>query len=145
MIYEAALLLDTGMTSTLSASSTDYIDTLAAGNDYKGCIFVCHQTVAATASGAPTVQFLLQTASTSSFVNGDTVTLAISATFSVAALALGNEWHCVIPSGAKRYIRGRKIVASTGTVFFTAGTTKMFIAEDIDVNIDRRRLMVNTV
>lgn len=141
MILDNDLYLASALASTLSAASTDYIDTKAQGNDYKGCIFAVQVSTTFTASGQPTVQFLLQTSSTPTFTGPTTETMAISATMSVSALTAGQIWHVVIPAGAKRYIRGFQLVVSTGTVFFTGGAVNMFICKDIDVDIDKRYLM----
>lgn len=143
MIYDAALLMASAQSSTVSVASTDYIDALAAGNDYKGCIFnVRISTAAAIGQGAPTVQYLLQTSSVSTFTDATTSTLCASAVYQGAALTAGKTLELVIPSGAKRYLRGYQLcAASTGVIFFTALAFDMFITEDSDVTLDKRKLL----
>lgn len=143
MIYDAALLMASAQAYTLATPSTDYVDTLAAGNDYKGCIFFVQITTAAvTGSGNPTCQFYLQTASTTSFTDTDTITLAASAVYTTGQLKAGRFWHVAIPSGAKRYLRGfYQPVTTTPTNSFSAIAWNMFILEDIDVEIAKRRII----
>lgn len=146
MIYDAALLLANAQSSTVAAASTDYIDTVAAGNDYKGCLFVAQVTTAfTTGAGAPTMQFLLQTSAASTFSDSATVTLAASALFLASDLTLGKKVILPIPPGARRYIRGYfNPSASSNTVRFNTTGVSMFILEDTDVTIDKRTLATSS-
>ena len=142
MIYDAALLLASAQSSTVAAASTDYVDTLAAGNDYKGCLFCVQVTTAFTNyAGTPTMEFLLQTSSSSSFTGATTSTLAASAQYVAGQLTAGKIIILTIPPGAKRYIRGYfNPSASTGSSSFSATGVNMFILEDTDVIISGRKL-----
>lgn len=143
MILDAALLLANAQAYTLATPSTDYVDTLAAGNDYKGCIFMVQITTAAvTGSGSPTCQFYLQTSSSTTFDDTTTVTLAASAVYTTGQLKAGRFWHVVIPSGAKRYIRGfyQPVTATAGNSYSSIAWS-MFILEDIDVEMAKRRII----
>lgn len=143
MIYDAALLMASAQASTVAAGSTDYVDTLAAGNDYKGCLFVVQITSSfVNYAGTPTMQFLLQTSSLSTFTDATTSTMAASALYQASQLTAGKMWAVAIPSGAKRYIRGYfNPSASTGSSSFNTTGVNMFILEDIDVEINKRKII----
>lgn len=140
MILDASLILSDNQTTTTNAASSDYIDTLAAGNDVTGCWFnVAVNTTAFTAgAGAPQVIFQLQTSDSSSFPTAST-TLCQSGTFLVAGLVANSLVYKVrIPPGAKRYIRGYKYIANynASSQRLSACSYDMFITKDSDITRD---------
>lgn len=144
MIYDAALLLASAQSSTIPQSSTDYVDTLAAGNDYKGCLFCIQVTTAFTTyAGTPTMQFTLATNAFSTWAVGATITLCASAQYLAGELTLGKIIILPIPPGARRYLRGFfNPSASTGSSSFANTGVNMFILEDADITLDNRRLAI---
>lgn len=147
MIYDAALLLASAQAYTLATPSTDFVDTLATGNDYKGCIFVVQITTAATlvtAGATAAGQFSLQTSNFSTFALSDTVTLVSSAIYTSPRLTAGKYIALPIPSGARRYLRGFfQPTSVTATNSFSAIAWNMFINEDVDETIDGRKRATN--
>lgn len=143
MILDASLILSDTQTTTTNAASTDYIDTLAAGNDYAGCWFnVAVNTTAFKAGlGAPAINFQLQTADNTSFAGARTsvFTLNQSGDFLVAQLTASTlVYKCRIPPGALRYIRGYKYINNyaANTIYLSACSYDMFITMDSDVTRD---------
>ena len=139
MLIDGLLYMADAASSTTSEASTDYIDTLAAAHDYVGKEVVFKVGTAFVAgAGAPTATFQLQTSNSSSFLDSSTTTLAASSAMLAAALTINSFAYRVrIPVGAKRYIRGYKVVDSGAEAKrFNAGTWSCFIAEDVDVLLD---------
>ena len=124
--------------STNSAASTDIIDTLAGGDSYEGAWFVALVDTTATSGGNATETFQLQTAETSDFTGPTAATLIQSAAYPVADLVAGKFFAARIPPGAKRYLRGYLV---NGTAVLTAGKFDMFVAKDIDIEINRRKML----
>lgn len=144
MIYDSLNTFATAQSSTVSVASTDQIDTLAAGTDYAGSWFVFQVSTTFTQIGTlSTATVQVQTSDTSTFQSTvNSVTLTQSANFLTASLAAGKAWFVRIPPGAKRYLRGYVSVANTnGANAFSAGAWNMFIAKDIDLEINRRRMI----
>ena len=116
--------------STAAVVSTDYVDTVAKGDDYAGCFF-CSHCVTAILSGTAqaTAEFRL--------THSDG-TAATSFTTLVSSGELDDGDVCVvgyinklrIPPGAKRYLKG----AVRTTQVMTSGTVTQFIVKDVDVN-----------
>lgn len=136
MIIDKNLYMADGASSTVSEASTDYIDTLAAGDAYVGDWVVVK--VGATAftagAGTPTATFQLQTHSDSDFDGGTTL---VSSAALVAASLTANTvvWATRIPAGCQRYLRVYKVVNNNGdTTKFAGGTWDAFITKDIDLN-----------
>jgi hypothetical protein len=143
MLLDNSLLLeDEEQTATTSAASTDYIDTLAAGEAVEGAwiVFKVGATAFTAQVGAPTVVFQLQTDSASTFgSDGSTtaITLCASSAALVAALTASTVMYKArIPAGVKRYIRAYKSVSnySAGTIALAGGTWQAFIVKDVDIN-----------
>ena len=131
MILDAYTLLADEQAITVSAASTDYIDTLAKGDANVGDWFVVRADAAATAGGAAEVTFALETDSDSGFAT-DLKNLITSGAIAVADLTVDTiVFAARIPAGALRYLRGYATVA-TGPL--TAGTFDMFIVSDQDFN-----------
>lgn len=145
MIQDALARFASAQSGTLSTAHTDIIDTLAAGNDYRGCFFVFQVSTAFTQVGTASATKLnvqLQTSDVEAFTDSDDVTLATSNTWTSSQLAAGKYWAVRVPTGAKRYIRAYNNVsgASAGSAF-GAGAWNSFLTPDIDVRIDRRYLL----
>ena len=145
MLLDATLLLADGVTTTTSAASTDYIDCQAAGNDYKGCIFVAKTdtTAFAVKNGAPSVDFQLQTSDNTSFSGARSSVFTLCAATGLLAADLGASTLAaavVIPPGALRYLRGYYSISnySAGTHDFSACSYSMFIVIDADRLISGR-------
>ncbi len=124
--------------TTVSAASTDVIDTVAAGDSYEGAWFVSRIDTATTSGGSATVTFQLQTAATEDFTGDTAATLIASTAFPVADLTAGKYYAARIPPGAKRYLRAYQVIA---TADLTAGKFDHFITNDIDVEINKRKLL----
>ena len=115
--------------STAAVITTDYIDTVAEGDDYAGCFIVNHaETAILSGTAGCTVTFELQHADTTA----DTAftSLVSSGEIDDALVVAGYLSKLRIPTGAKRYLRG----AITTTEITTSGTVSVFIAKDVDVN-----------
>lgn len=138
MILDNSLLFADNQTTTTSVASTDYADTLAAGDANVGAWFVVRVHTAFNAgAGAPQIQFQLQTSPASNFTDAGTATLLQSSTFLVAALTANDiVYKARIPSGAKRYLRGYKNISNynANTAFVSACGYDMFIVKDADIN-----------
>lgn len=140
MFLDALALLSDAQSSTVSVASTDYIDTLATGQQYEGCFFVARVDTAFASTGTTTCTFQLQSSDDSSFLDATTVTLAASSAFTASQLTAGKQWTARIPAtGVKRYIRGYKVMsANSGANYWTSCIYDMFIAKDIDVQTSQR-------
>lgn len=133
MILDALLVLADAQTGTTSAASTDYVDTLAAGDSYEGnWLNIRIDTTYTAAVGTPTATFALQTADTTDFLAPDAITLASTAALGVASLVAGNYiWQIKIPVGLRRYFRVYKTVTAPNNNF-ALGAYDAFITADID-------------
>ena len=115
--------------STAAVITTDYIDTVAAGDDYAGCFIVNHaETAILSGTADATVNFSLQHADTTAATAF--TTLVSSGEIDDALVVAGYMSKLRIPTGAKRYLRG----AITTSEVTTSGTVSVFIAKDVDVN-----------
>jgi len=131
MYRDAQLELSVAQAVTSTAASTNYIDLGAAGDAVgtgSTCYLVVRVGTAATAAGAATVTFDLQTDSDPAF--GTAVTLFSSGALAKTALT-ANTWiiQIALPLGLKRYVRLNYTVA-TGPL--TAGTFDAFITNTLD-------------
>lgn len=131
MLRDAQLELSVLQAVTVTAASTNVIDTGAAGDVLSGVpavYLVIRVGTAATAAGAATVNFQLQTDSDVAF--GTAVTLFDSGAIGKAALT-ANTWivRIALPIGVKQYLRLNYVVA-TGPL--TAGTFDAFLTTLID-------------
>ena len=112
MYVDAELFLGIAQAITVTANTTSYVDTLAAGDSYKEgmyCQFLINTSF--TTNGA-TIAFSLQTAPTNAFSTG-LVTLASSAAINVSALTAGIvAFQFKIPPGALEFLQGTYTVAS---------------------------------
>ena len=133
MILDAFLYLCDVLTvgsSTAAVITTDYVDTVAAADDYAGCFvnFLC-ETAILSGTAAATVTFALQTASSTAataYTN-----LVSSGAIDDAVTVAGYRYSTRIPSnGIKRYLQG----TITTTQVTTSGTVSVFITKDVDVN-----------
>lgn len=140
MILDNFLNLADTVTTTTAAASTDYIDTLAAGDAYQGAWFVVMtESTAFTATGTVTVTFQLQTCASSGFGSSEATagtTLAQSAAFTYDQLTANKiVYKTRIPPGALRYLRGYYYPnPNTGSNCITACSYSMFIVKDADIN-----------
>lgn len=142
MILDALTTFSDAQSSTLAVASTDIIDTLAAGDSYEGCWFVARVDTAFTKVGAPTVVFQLQTCADSDFGTSAPVSLCVSASYVAANLVAGKFVAMRIPHGAKRYLRGYKVITVyNGVDYWTAAVYDMFIVKDIDANYNQRYML----
>lgn len=133
MYLDANLKMSDAITvgsSTAAVVSTDYIDTLAKGDDYAGCFLLSHAVTAVlSGTAAATVEFKLQhsdsTAATS-FVD-----LVSSGVIDDATVVAGYLNKLRIPTGTKRYLQG----AVRTSQVTTSGTVTQYICKDVDVNM----------
>ncbi len=140
MIIDALATFADAQTGTVSAASTDVVDTVAKGQSYAGDFFVARvDTAFAAAAGAPTLIFQLQTSDTEDFSGASPATLAASSAFLAAALTAGKMWKIRIPaSGVKRYLRAYKVVDSAAQTAWASGKWDAFVTPDIDVTVNER-------
>ncbi len=140
MYIDALALFSDAQNSTISVASTNVVDTLAAGDSYEGAWFVVRvDTAFTTASAVPTFTFQLQTAATEDFSGATPATLVASAAYLASQLTAGKFWAVRIPPGAKRYLRGYKVVSTnTGANYVTAAIYDMLIVKDIALLKDKR-------
>lgn len=143
MILDALAVLGDAQSSTVSAASTSYVDTLATGQQYDGCLFVNRIDTAFASSGTTTCTFQLQTSDDSSFLDSTSATLAASSAFTASQLTAGMMWVAKIPpKGVKRYIRGYKVMsANSGANYWTSCIYDTFIVKDVDVSANNRYLL----
>jgi len=137
MIKDASLVMANAQATTVSAASTDYIDTLAAGQAYEGAIVEFRVASAPTAAaGAPTMTFQVQTHSATDFNGG--VTLNASSALVAASLTAGTKVAFRLPpKGVKRYIRGYFSTNASGdSIKFSGGTYDAYVVKDLDVSIN---------
>lgn len=104
MFIDYNLILADGQASTVSAASTNYIDTLAAGDAITdGAWFIV--IIKTAAVGGTSIAFDLRTDSSSAF--GTETVLFSSGAIAVASLTANTTVvKTRIPLGAKRYLRG---------------------------------------
>ena len=115
--------------STAAVVTTDYIDTVAASDDYAGCWIVNHcETAILSGTADATVTFTLQHADSTAATAY--VDLVSSGAIDDAVTVAGYLSKLRIPPGTKRYLRGT-ITTSEVT---TSGTVSVFIVKDVDVN-----------
>lgn len=125
MFIDNNLVLADGQASTVSVASTNYIDTLAAGDAYEASWLVVRIVVAAV--GGTSLAFDLRTDSASTFPT-DTVLFSTGA-IAVASLTANTIVARVrIPIGSKRYLRG--YITAVGAPAST--TWDMKIVKDVD-------------
>jgi hypothetical protein len=124
MLLDAQLLLSDAQAVTVTANSTNVVDTAAARDPGAGesLTFVVQVTQAATAAGSATVAFSLETATDAAFTSP--VQLFSSGPIAKAALTLGAKpVATAVPPDAQRFLRVVYTVA-TGPLLtgaFTAG------------------------
>jgi hypothetical protein len=138
MIKDASLVMANAQATTVSAASTDYIDTLAAGQAYVGSIVEFRVNGAPTAAaGAPTMTFQVQTADDSAFSSG-AATLNASSALVAASLTAGTKVSFRLPpKGVKRYIRAYFLTNASGeSIKFSGGSYDAYIVKDVDVSIN---------
>lgn len=135
MIMDDFLNIADAMSITTSAASTDYIDTLAKGDDNVSPYFVVRVDTAFTSASAnSTVEFKLQCDDNTSFTSAKN--LWTSGAIAKASLVAGYFCKVRVPPGAERYLRGYVTVSvSAGTnVDGTAGKADMGFTKDADFN-----------
>lgn len=132
MMLDKNLQLSSAQAVTATAVSTNIIDQLAAGQAVGNEAWLSIRVgTAATAAGAATVNFQIQTATDSAFTTP--IVLFDSGSIAKTALTLNTEVVKVrIPVGAKQYLRVNYVVA-TGPL--TAGTFDANIVADPNVRI----------
>lgn len=135
MILDKLLMFSEAQTVTATAASTDVIDLGPIAGDTRDIgvgypiEFFAQVSTTATAAGAATVQFVLETAKTSDFANSHV--LIQSDAKPVADLASGSRIVTKVPFGVLRYLRVRYVV-STGPL--TAGAFTAGLLLDVDAN-----------
>lgn len=138
MLVDKSLLMADEQSSTVSAASTSYIDTLQnSGNKYinfgdadKMPWFFVEITTAVT--GGTSVAFSLQTDTSSGFATA-LATLWSSGAIAVASLTAGYRLAVRIPKGVKRYLRGYATIVGP----ITTGAWSMGIAMDVPIMIQK--------
>lgn len=136
MIKDLLAVFSDAQTTTTSAASTDYIDTLVAGDAYVGNWFVGQiDTVPTITNGQPSLLFQLQTSAESSFTDVTSVTLIASVTYISSQLTAGKFFAARIPLGVKRYLRGYTVK----TANFAALAYDMYIVKDLDTDAVNKR------
>ena len=111
---------------TVTAPSTDYIDTIAAGDSYEGFWLLFNVNVLATAGGAATLTVELETDDNTGFASA--TVLVSSGAIPVASLVAGYQYAIRVPAGAERYLRVNYTVA-TGPL--TAGNFSAAVVKDV--------------
>ena len=126
MYIDNSLVLSSAQSSTVSAASTNYIDTLAAGDAYDNVWFVA--LITTVISGGTSIAFDLRTDSSSAF--GSEVVLFSTGAIVVATLKAGYFAARVkCPLGKKRYLRGYATIVGP----INSGAWSMFLTPDVDV------------
>jgi hypothetical protein len=132
MFIDANLLLADSQSLTVSGASTNYIDTLAAGDGITdGAWFIV--LIKTAVANVTSIAFDLRTDSDSAF--GSEVVLYSTGAILLASLTANTFVAKVrIPIGAKRYLRGYATIVGGGAT--TTGSWDMKIVEDAsrDVN-----------
>lgn len=131
MLIDASLVFSDSQAVTITAPSTNYVDTLAAGDSYIGSWLVARVDVTFTAAGSATMTIDLQTDNNSSF-SSPTTLVSVGSTVAVATLTAHYLLKVRIPPGAERYLRVNYTVASGP---MTAGNIDAFVTKDIDLLI----------
>jgi hypothetical protein len=131
MILDDFLVMADAQSSTVSAASTDYIDTKAAGDAYEGAWFVFRVDTLFASTGTVTCEVQLQTSPATNFTDSGTATLISSSALAFSTFTAGYMFKARIPSGCKRYLRGYKVVSpNTGGNYATSAIYDMFIVKD---------------
>jgi hypothetical protein len=131
MILDASTVMSDAQDITVTAASSNYIDTLAAGDAYKGAWLVVRVNTAFTASGSATLTFDVQTDDNSSFSSA--TSMHITSAIAKATLVAGyNAVRIRIPLTVERYIRVYYTVASGP---MTAGRVDAFVTLDVDEKV----------
>jgi len=116
--------------STANVPTTDYVDTVAKGDDYAGCFLLSHAVTAVlSGTASATVEFKLQHSDgtdATSFVD-----LVSSGAIDDALVVAGYLNAIRIPTGTKRYLRGGVRTSEVTT----SGTVTQYICKDVDVNM----------
>ena len=119
--------------SGATEASTDYIDTLAAGNAIAPGARLLVVSTAICAGTGTTLTISLQTCAESAF--GSPTTLVASAAIAKAATTAGTVlMDVVIPPGVLRYLR---VMYTGDNTFETTGSVVASIVLDSDVRLDR--------
>lgn len=129
MFIDATTMMADAQESTVTAASSSYIDTLAAGDSYEGAWFVVRIDTACTTGDSATVKFELETDTASGFATNKK-TLAGFGAIAAATLVKGYTLAVRIPPGAYRYLRGYTTVA-VGSLL--TGKWDMMIVKDKDL------------
>lgn len=131
MFIDASGVFSDSQAVTVTAVSTGFVDTLAAGDAYVGAWLVARVDVTFTAAGSATLSIDLQTDNNSSFSSPITL-VTLGSTVAVATLTAHYLLKVRIPPGAERYLRVNYTVASGP---MTAGNIDAFVTKDIDLLI----------
>ena len=143
MFIDALLLMSSAQALTVTAASTSYIDTLAAGDAYyPGARLIIHCTTTFAGQGATTLQASLQHDSDPGFGTAtDLITVAAATegaagltALSGAAVGYGVLFDGVLPFGCKRYLRMYYTIASGP---MTAGALTARIVLNTDRTLDK--------
>lgn len=130
MYIDKQLLMSSQQAVTVSAASTNVPDQAKAGEAYEKPLWLeIGVTEAATAVGAATVNFVLQTATDEAFTSP--VVLFDSGAIAKTALTLGAKPVQVrMPVGALQYLR---VYYTVGTGPLTAGKFNAYLTPDVKV------------
>lgn len=132
MILDAALVLSDQQAITTTAASTNYVDTLAAGDPGQPLYLYVQVDTSFTATGSATLTIDLETAAANTF-SGATILYSSGAVGKATLVATaGSEYELKIPipRGALRYLRLNYTVASGP---MTAGKLTAAIVKDVDL------------
>lgn len=129
MIKDKLLELSAAQVVTVSAASTNVINGVAAGNAIGHELYiVCQVREAATAAGAGTVNFKIETSIDEAFTAP--IVLFDSGAIGKAVLTLNAEPVKIkMPLGAKQFIRGYYTI---GTGPLLTGKFDLFLTPDVD-------------
>jgi hypothetical protein len=130
-------MCDTLTVGSSTAAVTDYIDTLAEGDDYAGLFAVFHvETAILSGTSDAKVTFKLQHSDTTAATAYED--LVSSGEVDDATTVAGYLEKLRIPPVQKRYIRG--VIQTTETATYPAnyGEVSVFLAKDVDINAHLR-------
>lgn len=131
MFIDQNLVLADGQSLTVSGASTNYIDTLAAGDAYESLWFIV--LIKTAVANCTSVAFDLRTDSSNAF--GTEVVLFSTGAVLVASLTANTFLAKVrVPIGAKRYLRGYATIVGGGATM--TGSWDMKFVDDVSRTVN---------
>lgn len=131
MFIDNNLILADGQSLTVSGASTNYIDTLAAGDAYMDIWFIV--LIKTAVANCTSIAFDLRTDSSSSF-GTDKVLFSTGAILVASLTANSYQAKVRIPQGAKRYLRGYATIVGGGATM--TGSWDMKFVEDVSRTVN---------